>query len=125
MTGFNKICSSFLIGHGAPDRCPESDKFLNSAPSTFNGSIVPRLAEYTTQSISPAYDASEAKRESQGLVAPLKKDIPWRFRSKYTEEAVEDGSGEEIKRLGIGRSPQFDSLSDQFGCFETSMVQWL
>ncbi|TGO35668.1 hypothetical protein BHYA_0150g00150 [Botrytis hyacinthi] len=121
MTGVNKICSSCLIGHGTPDRCnPESEKLSNSAPSALNGSIVPRLAEDSTQSTSSTHDASVAKRESQGLVAPLREGAPWTFRYKKTEETLKNGSCEEIKKLGIGRPQRFDSLSDHFGCLETS-----
>ncbi|TGO13414.1 hypothetical protein BTUL_0070g00440 [Botrytis tulipae] len=99
---------------------PESDKLSNSAPSASNGLVIPRLAGDSTQSNSSTHDASEAKRECQGLVAPLREDAPWIFRYGKTEETLEDGSCEEIKRLGIGRPQQLDSLSDHVGCFQTS-----
>ncbi|TGO20390.1 hypothetical protein BPAE_0300g00070 [Botrytis paeoniae] len=122
MTGENKNYPSFPIGYGTPDRCPESDKLSNSAPSALNGLNVPRLAESSTQSASSIYDASEAKRESQGFVAPLREDAPWNVRFQKIEEILEDSFCEEKGRLGIGRPQQFDNVSDHFGCVETSNI---
>ncbi|KAF5877857.1 uncharacterized protein Bfra_000019 [Botrytis fragariae] len=119
MTGENKSCPSFSIGYGTPDRCsPESDRLSDSAPSL----SVPRIAESTTQSTSSTYDTSEAKRESQGFVAPLRGDAPWNVRFQKTEEILEDGFCEEKRRLGIGRPQKFDIVFDHFGCVKTSNI---
>ncbi|KAM0182550.1 hypothetical protein ACHAPF_000793 [Botrytis cinerea] len=95
---------------------PEDDKPRNTI------CVQEYLGESSTQSACSTNGTSEATRESQGLVARLKKNEPWNFRYQKTEETLADDFCEGMERLGIGRARQVDNIADHFSCVGTSSV---